>query len=175
MPDGGEHLRPREPELHRSSHHAGRERGKDDMRPRPEPRPERAADVGREHADVVLGQPEDLRERLADTVGPLGRVVDRKPVAVPSGDGRKEAERIVGFVYLYIFDGCRAPGETRPIDRRRRRGRYRGGARGGTYAGPLPELETTRDYMGLQTEAQGQQPQRLCGRVLSALPPLPRT
>ena len=41
----------------------------------------------------------------------------------------------------------------------------KGGSSGGTYAGPMPELETTGDYRGQQTEAQGQQPQHLRGLV----------
>ena len=39
----------------------------------------------------------------------------------------------------------------------------------GTYAGPMPKPETIGDQIGQQTEAHGQQPQCLCGLVLSGV------
>ena len=60
---------------------------------------EAAADVLGDHADLVL-EPERRRERLADDVHALGRVVERQagPSGGPNGDGGVGLHRVVVLV-----------------------------------------------------------------------------
>jgi hypothetical protein len=95
--DRGEHLGAGQHQLDRAACHPGRQRGQDDVRPGPEPGPERAADERREHPDRGLGQPQRDCERGADKRRALRRIVHGQQIAVPGGDGREQPQRIVGL------------------------------------------------------------------------------
>ena len=78
------------------------ERRNRDVRPCAQRRAEGAADERRDHAHVVLGQAEHVRDDRACVPDPLRLVPERQPIAVPRGDGRVHLDRVVMLARMHI-------------------------------------------------------------------------
>ena len=89
------HLAPRQHHLDRPSCDAGAERRQRHMRPGPQRRAERAADEGRDDADVLCRNAEHRGDLVGHVVHPLRLVPEGQAIAVPGRDRRVHLDRVV--------------------------------------------------------------------------------
>ena len=99
-----EHLLARENDTHRALERLRRHHGEKQLVLRPQTRAERAADVRRDHAHVVLVEAEDLAHVIARVHDALRLVVNRDPAgAFPHHGRRVHFHRVVVLEGMAVF------------------------------------------------------------------------